>query len=117
MDPDPEILLARLYRWQDEVIQAGRRITRIAVAYEAGRDGFWLARWLRARGIVTYVIHPTSIPVKRDHRRAKNDRLDTALLMRAFFGWLCGEADHCSMAAIPALGEEDRKRQIASTKS
>src|SRR5260221_1073498 len=111
LDPDPKMLLARLHRWQDEAIQAGRTITRIAVAYEAGRDGFWLARWLSARGIETYVIHPTSIPVKRDHRRAKTDRLDTALLMRAFLGWLRGEADHCSMAAIPTLEEEeDRKR-------
>jgi transposase len=110
LDPDPEMLVARLHRWRDEAIQAGRTITRIAVAYEAGRDGFWLARWLRARGIESYVIHPTSIPVKRDHRRAKTDRLDTALLMRAFLGWLRGEADHCSMAAIPTLEEEDRKR-------
>ena len=110
LDPDPKMLLARLHRWRDEAIQAGRMITRIAVAYEAGRDGFWLARWLRARGIETYVMHPTSIPVKRDHRRAKTDRLDTALLMRAFLGWLRGEADHCSMAAIPTLEEEDRKR-------
>ena len=110
LDPDPKMLLARLHRWRDEAIQAGRMITRIAVAYEAGRDGFWLARWLSARGIETYVIHPTSIPVKRDHRRAKTDRLDTALLMRAFLGWLRGEADHCSMAAIPTLEEEDRKR-------
>ncbi len=110
LDPDPKMLLARLHRWQDEAIQAGRTITRIAVAYEAGRDGFWLARWLSARGIETYVIHPTSIPVKRDHRRAKTDRLDTALLMRAFLGWLRGEADHCSMAAIPTLEEEERKR-------
>ncbi len=98
LDPDPKMLLARLHRWRDEAIQAGRMITRIAVAYEAGRDGFWLARWLSARGIETYVMHPTSIPVKRDHRRAKTDRLDTALLMRAFLGWLRGEADHCSMA-------------------
>ena len=110
LDPDPEILLVRLHRWREEAIQAGRTITRIAVAYEAGRDGFWLARWLRTRGIERYVIHPTSIPVKRDHRRAKTDRLDTALLMRAFLGWLRGEADHCSMAAIPPLEEEDRKR-------
>ena len=110
LDPAPEMLLARLHRWRDEAKKAGRTITRIAVAYEAGRDGFWLARWLRARGIETYVIHPTSIPVKRDHRRAKTDRLDTALLMRAFLGWLRGEADHCSMAAIPTLEEEDRKR-------
>jgi transposase len=109
-DPDPEALLACLHRWQDEAVKAGHPIARIAVAYEAGRDGFWLARWLRARGVEAYVIHPTSIPVKRDHRRAKTDRLDTALLMRAFLGWLRGEADHCSMAAIPTLEEEDRKR-------
>jgi transposase len=48
------------------------------VAFEAGYDGFWLARWLRARGIEAYVIHPTSIPVSREQRRAKTDRLDTA---------------------------------------
>lgn len=109
-DPDPEALFAQLHRWRDEAVQAGHPITRIAVAFEAGRDGFWLARWLRARGIEAYVIHPTSIPVKRDHRRAKTDRLDTALLMRAFLGWLRGEADHCSMAAVPTLEEEDCKR-------
>ena len=80
------------------------------VAFEAGRDGFWLARWLRARGIEAYVIHPTSVPVSREHRRAKTDRLDTALLMRALLGWLRGEPKHCSMVAIPTLAEEDAKR-------
>ena len=109
-DPDPDTLLIRLHQWRDEAVRAGHPITRIAVAFEAGRDGFWLARWLLARGIEAYVIHPTSIPVKRDHRRAKTDRLDTALLIRAFVGWLRGEADHCSMAAVPTLEEEDRKR-------
>ena len=109
-DPDPEMLLARMQRWRDEAMHSGPEITRIAVAFEAGRDGFWLARWLRAGGVEAYVIHPTSIPAKRDHRRAKTDRLDTALLMRAFLGWLRGEVDHCSMAAIPTIEEEDRKR-------
>jgi transposase len=56
------------------------------VAYEAGRDGFWLARWLRARGVEAYVIHPASIAVSREHRRAKTDRLDTELLIRVFLG-------------------------------
>ena len=56
------------------------------------------------------MIHPTSIPVPREHRRAKTDRLDTGLLMRALLGWLRGEAKHCSMAAIPSLAEEDAKR-------
>ena len=110
LEPDQEALLRLLRRWQDEAAKAGRTITRIAVAYEAGRDGFWLARWLRARGVEAYVIHPTSIAVPREHRRAKTDRLDTELLKRAFLGWLRGEPGHCSMAAIPTLAEEDAKR-------
>ena len=83
---------------------------RITVAYEAGLDGFWLARWLRAQGIEAYVIHSSSVAVSREHRRAKTDRLDTGLLKRSFLGWLRGEANHCNMAAIPTLDEEDAKR-------
>jgi transposase len=108
--PDEAALLRLLERWRSEAIQAGRQITRIAVAFEAGRDGFWLARWLRARGIETYVIHPTSVAVSREHRRAKTDRRDTALLKRVFLGWLRGEPDHCTMAAVPTLEEEDARR-------
>ena len=48
---DQEALLALLHRWRDEAMKSGRTITRIAVAFESGRDGFWLARWLRYRGI------------------------------------------------------------------
>jgi transposase len=110
LEPDQEALLRLLRRWRDEATEAGKTITRIAVAYEAGRDGFWLARWLRARGIEAYVIHPTSVAVSREHRRAKTDRLDTELLKRSFLGWLRGEPDHCSMAAVPALEEEDARR-------
>jgi transposase len=108
--PDQEALLKLLHRWRDEAIEVGHKIKRIVVAFEAGRDGFWLARWLRARGIEAYVIHPTSIPVSREQRRAKTDRLDIGLLKRAFVGWLRGEAKHCTMAAIPTLEEEDAKR-------
>jgi transposase len=79
------------------------------VAFEAGRDGLWLARWLRARGIEAYVIHATSIAVSREHWRAKTDRLDTELLKQAFIGWLRGEPNHRSMVSIPSLGEEDAK--------
>jgi transposase len=110
LEPDQDGLLRLLHHWQAEAVQAGRTITRITVAFEAGRDGFWLARWLRTRGIEAYVIHPTSIAVSREHRRAKTDRLDTALLKRVFLGWLRGEPDHCSMAAIPSLADEDAKR-------
>ena len=115
--PNPEVLLLLLYRWRDEAIKAGKEITRIAVAYETGRDGFWLARWLRARGIDAHVIHATSVAVSREHRRAKTDRIDTAMLQRGFLGWLRGERGHCSMAIVPTVAEEDgrcphREREI-----
>jgi len=110
LDPDPEALLALILGWREEAVKAGRPIRRIAVAYEAGRDGYWLARWLTARGFEAHVIHPNSIPVAREHRRAKTDRLDCELLMRAFLGWLRGEARHCTMTEIPSLEEEDQRR-------
>jgi transposase len=110
LDPDEEVLLRLLQRWREEATKVGRTITRITVAYEAGRDGFWLARWLRARDIEAYVIHSTSVAVSREHRRAKTDRLDAELLKRAFIGWLRGEPDHCGMVAIPTIEEEDAKR-------
>jgi transposase len=103
-------LLKLLHRWRTEAGQAGRAIKRIVVAHETGRDGFWLARWLRARDVEAYVIHPTSIAVSREHRRAKTDRLDRELLVRAFLGWLRGEKRHCSMVAIPTIEEEDARR-------
>jgi transposase len=56
------------------------------------------------------VIHPTSIAVSREHRRAKTDRLDLELLKRALLGWLRGEKKRRSIAAIPSLAEEDAQR-------
>ena len=110
LEPSPERLLAVLHRWRDEAVQAGGTITRIAVAFEAGRDGFWLARWLEARGVEAHVIHPSRLAVSREHRRAKTDRLDTESLKRGFLGWLRGERGHCNMARVPTIAEEDAKR-------
>src|SRR6266478_4535347 len=62
---DEDALLRLLQRWRDEATRAGRPITRIAIAFEAGRDGFWLARWLRARDIEAHVIHASSVAVFR----------------------------------------------------
>src|SRR5260221_14404866 len=107
---DESALLNLLNRWRVEAEKARRMIERITVAFEAGRDGFWLARWLRARGIEAYVIHASSVAVSREHRRAKTDRLDTELLKRAFIGWLRGERDHFKMGAIPTTKDEDAKR-------
>src|SRR4249919_518415 len=107
---DESALLKILHRWREEAEKAGHKIERIAVAFEAGRDGFWLARWLRARGIEAHIIHASSVAVSREHRRAKTDRLDTELLKRAFLGWLRSERDHCKMVAIPTIEDEDAKR-------
>ncbi len=107
---DESALLNLLLRWREEAVKAGHRIKRIAVAFEAGRDGFWLARWLSARDIEAHVIHASSVAVSREHRRAKTDRLDTELLKRSFLGWLRGERDHCKMVAIPTTKDEDAKR-------
>jgi hypothetical protein len=107
---DARALSTLVRRWQGQATKSGRPINRIVVAFEAGRDGFWLARWLQTRGIEAYVIHPTSIPVSREHRRAKTDRLDAGLLMRAVLGWLRGEPKHCSMVAIPTIAQEDARR-------
>src|SRR3546814_3303137 len=101
VEPDPEGLLAVLRRWQREAERAGRPIGRIAVAYEAGRDGFWLARWLRARGIEPHVLHSTSLPVSRSHRRTKSDRLDPDLLIQSFVGWRRGHWEDTRMNPRP----------------
>jgi transposase len=110
LEPDEQALLRLLQRWRDEAAKAGRVVGRIAVAFEAGRDGFWLARWLRGHGVDAHVIHSTSVAVSREHRRAKTDRLDTAMLLRVFLGWLRGERGHCGMVAVPTTEEEDAKR-------
>jgi len=80
LEPDLDGLLRLLERWRADAMKMGVTIERIVLAYEAGRDGFWLARWLQARGIEVRVIHSTSVAVSREHRRAKTDRLDTAML-------------------------------------
>src|SRR5215471_15255500 len=96
-------LLNLLNRWRAEAEKQGHRITRIAVAFEAGHDGFWLARWLATQGVEAHVIHALSVAVTREHRRARTDRLDTGLLKRGFLGWLRGERGHCKTSRYRRL--------------
>ena len=86
------------------------RIERIAVAFEAGRDGFWLARWLKARGIEAYVIHASSIAVSREHRRAKTDRLDTQRRSSAPF------SVGCAASVITARWSKSRQQGTRTPK-
>ncbi len=110
LGPDADALIRLLERWRAAGAKAGGAISRLVVAYETGRDGFWLARHLREHGIEVHVIHAASVAVARTHRRAKTDRLDTNMLKRAFIGWLRGEPDHCTMAPIPTRDAEDARR-------
>jgi transposase len=110
LEADRDALLQLLERRRVEAEKAGKVIKWVAVAFEAGRDGFWPARWLRRQGIEAYVIHAASGAVSRECRRAKTDRLDTQLLMRAFLGWLRGARKHCQRCQLPDLEEEDGRR-------
>jgi transposase len=110
--PSAKALLEQLGRWRQRAERAGKRVSRVVVAYEAGRDGFWLARWLIAHGIEVYVIQPASVPVDRRARRAKTDALDVEMLLRTTLAWLRGEPRVCSMVPIPSEAEEDGRRPL-----
>jgi transposase len=110
--PSAEGLLDHLDQLRQRAEKAGKRVSRVVVAYEAGRDGFWLARWLLGRGIEVYVIQPSSVPVDRRARRAKTDALDVEMLLRTTLAWLRGEPRVCSMVPIPSEVEEDGRRPL-----
>ena len=117
LDPDPTALLHLVEGWRDRATKAGRAITRIVLAFESGRDGFWLARWLRVRGVETFVMHSASVAVSREPRRAKTDRLDTEMLIRVFLGWLRGEPRHCKWWRSPHSRKKTPGVPAASAKS
>lgn len=101
------ILLSRLRARAERL---GKPV-RIVSCYEAGLDGHWLHRWLSDHGIVNHEVDASSIEVNRRARRAKTDRIDLALLMRAFLAYLRGEPGVCSMVRVPTVEDEDRKRR------
>ncbi|HET6158720.1 MAG TPA: transposase, partial [Dongiaceae bacterium] len=103
-------LLRSIERWKSEALAMGQAIQRVTLTYEAGRDGFWIARYLLAQGIEVHIMHPASIPVDRRNRRAKTDRIDLDMLLRTFLAWLRGEPRVCSMVRIPSESEEDVRR-------
>src|SRR6478735_4701765 len=110
--PSAEELAAWLGTAKARAGAASRTVVRVVLAYEAGRDGFWLARYLEARGVEVYVIQPSSVLVDRRARRAKTDALDVEMLMRTLQAWLRGEPGVCSMVPIPDVAEEDGRRPV-----
>jgi transposase len=78
--------------------------------YEAGRDGFWLHRWLIAQGVDNRVVDSSSIEVSRRKRRAKSDRLDAASLSLLLIRHLEGEKDVWRVVNVPSVEDEDNRQ-------
>ena len=106
---DESVLLKLLHRWREEAKKAGYMIKRIAGAFEAGRDGFWLARWLRARDIGVHVIHASSVAVSRERsslsfRTAGFPQASISLSLPASFEARSAPRSHPTEADIYLLG-------------
>jgi transposase len=109
---------------QEEIRRAKQRFglpeeARVISCYEAGRDGFWLHRWLATQGVENCVVDSSSIEVNRRHRRAKTDRLDVQKLLAMLLRHVAGERKVWSIVRVPSVEEEDRRqlhRALATAK-
>jgi len=81
----------------------------VHVVYEAGQDGFWIARALEAHGIQVIVVDAASVPVARHRRRAKTDRLDALKLLEVLRAWLRGERGELRVVHVPSEAAEARR--------
>ena len=108
---DTEGLLELLTRKRAQAAEKLSRPVRVACCFEAGYDGFWLHRWLCARGVENRVLDAASILVDRRARRAKTDRLDVAGLLRTPMALERGEARVCRVVHVPSPEQEDARRR------
>ncbi len=105
-----EGLMAKLDAARDRLAKVSGRVPKVRLCYEAGYDGFWLARFLEQRGIECRVMEPASLQVNRRARRVKTDRIDVESLLHTLIAWCRGERHVCSMVVIPSVEEEDLRR-------
>jgi len=83
--------------------------TQVVSCYEAGREGFWIHRWLESEGVINAVVDPASIDVNRRKRRAKTDRLDVFMLLSNLMRWWAGEKKTWSVVVVPTERDEDAR--------
>lgn len=107
---DTDGLLGLLGRLRAREQRVGGEEVRVVLGYEAGYDGFWLYRSLTAKGVSCHVMDPGSLQVDRRARRAKTDRLDAAMLLRALIAWHHGDRAACRMVQVPSIEREDARR-------
>ncbi len=103
-------LMAKLDTARDRVAKATGQTPVVTLCYEAGYDGFWLARFLEQRDVTCLVMEPASLQVNRRARRVKTDRIDVANILHTLIAWCRGERHVCSMVVIPSVEEEDLRR-------
>jgi transposase len=99
-------------RLLQEVAQAKKRFglpesAPVVSCYEAGREGFWLHRFLQAQGITNHVVDSSAIEVKRRQRRAKSDGLDVRKLLSMLMRFHHGERDVWRVVHVPTVEAED----------
>ena len=86
---------------------------RVLCCYEAGYEGFWLARWLaREMSVEMIVLDPASLLVNRKAKQRKTDRIDAKKMVRALLAHDRGDAAVLSRVRVPSVEEEDRKRLL-----
>ena len=107
---DAEGLMAKLGAARQRVAKFTGQTPTVTLCYEAGYDGFWLARFLDQRGIGCLVMEPASLRVNRRARRVKTDRIDVESILHTLIAWCRGERHVCSMVVIPSVEEEDLRR-------
>src|SRR6478672_1021073 len=103
-------LMAKLTAARDRWAKMSGKAPSIVLCYEAGYDAFWLARFLKARGIECLVVDAASMQVNRRARRAKTDRIDVGMLLRALIAWGQGDRHVWSAVRVPSVDEEDLRR-------
>jgi transposase len=110
-----EVAAGNSHQLQSEIRNAKRRFglpedASVISCYEAGRDGFWIHRWLLSLGWTNVVIDPASIEVNRRKRRAKTDRLDAQRMVMALIRYWLGDRHACRAVNVPSPEDEDARQ-------
>lgn len=110
---DVESLRNLIQNHRDDAERALGREVHILCCYEAGYEGFWLARWLELEmTIETVMLDPASLLVNRKAKKRKTDRINARKMVRALLAHDRGDAAVLSPVRIPSVEEEDRKRLL-----